>query len=85
MLDALRFSTVGNYGNFVHTDPPVFAYPSSNTFYPEGRKSLAVLDVPPTQYHDGPVSIVTVTDLPQEHNASHDTILVPLIPYILLL
>jgi hypothetical protein len=85
MLHALRFSTIGNYGNFIHIDPPDFVYPSSNTFYPEGLKSFPILDVPPMQYHDAPVSTITVTGLPQENKASHDTIPVPLVPCTLLL
>jgi hypothetical protein len=64
MLHASRLLIVGNYDNSVLTDPPVFAYPSSNTFYPEDRRFLLVLDVLPTQYHNAPVSVSTVTGLP---------------------
>jgi hypothetical protein len=85
LLHVSEPSTVGNCGNSVRTDPPVSAYPSNNTFSPEGRMFLLVLDVLPTRYHDAPVSALIVTDLPQEHNASPDTILVPLVLYILLL
>jgi hypothetical protein len=62
-LHALGSLTVGNYGNSVHTDPPVFAYPSSNIVHPEDQTSSPVLDVRPMRHNDAPVSIVNVTDL----------------------
>jgi hypothetical protein len=45
MLHAFRSSFGGNNSNSVHTDPPVFEYPSNIIVHPDGRKSLLVLDV----------------------------------------
>jgi hypothetical protein len=84
MLHALGSLTIGNYGNSVHTDTPVFAYPSSNIVNPEDQTSSPVLDVRPMRHHDAPVSIVNVTDLHQGHDAFLDTILAHPAPHILL-
>jgi hypothetical protein len=84
-LDALRSWTVGNYDNSEHTDPPAFAYPSSNIVYSVNHTSLLFLDVQPMQYHDIPVSAVTVTNPLWERNAFLYTIPVPLVLCILLL
>jgi hypothetical protein len=84
MLHALRSLSVGNYGNSVHTGTPAVTYPSNNTVYPEDLTSWPVLDVQPMPYHDAPVLIVNVTDVPRGHNAFLDTTLVHSVPHILL-
>ena len=76
--------TVDSYGNSVYTDPPVSAYPSSNTVYPQGQTSSPCLGVQQVQYHDVPVSIVAVTDHPPVHNTSLDTEFFRCVPDILL-
>jgi hypothetical protein len=84
-LHALRFCIVGNYGNSVHTGPPVSAHPSNNTVYPEVRMSSPVPDVQPMRFHDAPVLIVTANPPLPEDNTSINTAPVHSLSYILLL
>jgi len=73
MLHSLRSLNINKYDNSIPTDPPISAYPSSNTVYPEDQTSSPVLGVQPMDYHDAPRSTVNVTDLPPGHNVSLDT------------
>jgi hypothetical protein len=85
ILYALRFWTVGSYGNSVHTGPPVSAYPSSSTVCPKDRTFWPVLDGQIMRYHEVPVLVVTAIDHPWGRNAFLDTILALLVLYIRLL
>jgi hypothetical protein len=69
----LRFDLVNNHGSFVPIDSLGFAYPSSNTVCPGVQTSLLDLGVQPAWNHGVPVSIETVTDLPQEPNVFLET------------
>jgi hypothetical protein len=64
---------VNNYGIYVHTGPPVFAYLSNNIVYPCDRASLPFLDVPQAQYDGVPLSVVTGVDRFRRHNPFLDT------------
>jgi hypothetical protein len=83
-LHVLRSSNVDNYGNSVHTDPPVSTSPSKNTVYPNDQTPSPVLDGQPMRYHGAPLLIVTTTDPSLVHNPSLDTRFVCLSPNILL-
>jgi len=75
---------VENYGNSVHTDPPVSACLSSIIVYPEGQTFLPYPDVQQVQYDDVPVSIVAVTGRPPGRTTSFNTEFFHPFPYILL-
>jgi len=72
-LNVKSFGTADNYDDSPQTDPPLFAYSSNDTVDAEDQTSLPCQGVRQAQYHDVPVSVVTITDHSPGCTASLDT------------
>jgi len=61
-LNADSSGTDVSYDNSTCIDPPVSAYPSSTTIYPESQTFSPHPGVRQVWYHDVPLSIIAVSD-----------------------